>query len=147
VLYGLLVTFHLLCAVVFIGVVFFEVLFLEKIRAYLPAQYMGLLEEGIHRRGRQLMPWFVAGLFLTGTTMALVFHRTALSAPFSSSFGTLLSLKILLAVSVLVHFILAMKYAVCGNMTSRRFRYTHLSVFFHMLLIVLLAKGMYYIQW
>jgi hypothetical protein len=40
-----------------------------------------------------------------------------------------------------------MKYSICGNMTSKRFKYTHLSVFIHMLAIIFLAKGMYYIHW
>ena len=64
--------------------------------------------------------------------------------PFDSSFGTLLIIKIILALSVLVHFITAITHSICDNMISRRFKYTHLSVFIHMLLIIVLAKGMFY---
>ena len=149
--YGLLVTVHLFCAAVFVGIVAFEVLILEGIRRYLPAQYMSLVEEGIHRRARRIMPWFVGLLFLSGLAMALTAHRdalhTAFAAPFTSSFATLLALKILLALSVLVHFGLAMKHAICGSMTSKRFKYTHLSVFAHMVAIVALAKAMLYVNW
>lgn len=146
-LHGVLITIHLFCAAVFIGIVAFEVLILEGIRRHLPAQYMALVEEGIHQRGRRVMPWFVGLLFATGVAMAAVTYRAELAAPLTSSFGTLLALKIALAASVLVHFILAMKHAICGSMSSARFKYTHLSVFIHMVLIVILAKGMFYIRW
>ncbi len=143
---GLLVTLHLFCATIFIGIVAFEVLILEGIRPFLPTQYMSLVEQGIHKRGRKIMPYFVATLFVSGILMAINYFST-IGWPLNSAMGTLLSLKILLATSVLVHFILAMKHSVCGSMTSKRFKYTHLSVFAHMILIVFLAKGMFYIQW
>lgn len=41
----------------FIGKVFFEVLFLESIHKQLPAKVKTLLEQGISRRARQLMPY------------------------------------------------------------------------------------------
>jgi hypothetical protein len=59
----------------------------------------------------------------------------------------LLSIKIALALSVLVHFISAMRAAADGCMTSDRFRITHISVFIHMVLIVILAKSMFYFTW
>lgn len=149
--YSTLLTVHLFCAIVFIGIVFFEVLILEGIRQHLPANTMSLVEEGIHLRGRKIMPWFVATLFASGISMAISAHSAAilstLKTPFAEAFGTLLCIKILLATSVLAHFLWAMKHSVCGNMTSRRFKYTHFSVFFHMILIVLLAKSMFFVQW
>lgn len=135
---------HLLCATIFIGIVAFEVLILEGIRPHLPAKYMALVEEGIHTRGRKVMPWVVVTLFVTGIHMGVNYMRAMDWQPFNSSFGILLSIKILLAFSVLVHFILAMKHSICGNMTSKRFKYTHLSVFVHMIFIVILAKGMFH---
>ncbi|CED58818.1 Putative membrane protein [Moritella viscosa] len=144
--YGLLVGLHLLCATIFIGVVAFEVLILEGIRQHLPAKTMSLVEQGIHLRGRKIMPFIVATLFITGGFMGY-HHLSPLPSPFATSFSTLLTIKIILAVSVLIHFILAMKHSVCGDMTTKIFKYTHLSVFFHMLAIIFLAKGMFYIQW
>lgn len=146
-LHGVLVTVHLLCAAVFIGIVAFEVLVLEGVRQHLPVSHMALVEEGIHRRGRRVMPWFVGLLFASGISMALHSYRDILMAPWTTPMGTLLVLKITLAASVLTHFILAMKHAICGTMSSKRFKYTHLSVFIHMVLIVFLAKGMFYLRW
>lgn len=143
----LLIALHLMCATIFIGIVAFEVLILEGIRPYLPAQYMQRVETGIHTRAKKIMPWVVALLYITGFTMAIHHFKQLDWAPFESSFGIILSVKILFVMSVLVHFILAMKHSICGTMSSNRFRYTHLSVFLHMIVIVLLAKGMYHISW
>ncbi|MCG9657979.1 CopD family copper resistance protein [Vibrio mediterranei] len=144
--YSVLVSLHLLCATIFIGIVAFEVLILEGIRPHLPAKTMSLVEQGIHLRGRKIMPFVVATLFITGAMMGYQ-HLRPLPSLFATPFSTLLTIKILLAISVLTHFLIAMKYSICGNMTSKRFKYTHLSVFIHMLGIIFLAKGMYYIHW
>lgn len=142
--YGLLLTTHLLCATLFIGIVAFEVLILESIRVHLPASMMSLVEEGIHKRARKFMPYVVATLFLTGIGLLTRVYFDGWYPPFSSRFSTLLTIKLLLALSVLVHFITAIRAAVCGNMTSLRFKITHYSVFIHMLFILLLAKAMFW---
>ena len=140
--YGILLIIHLLCAAVFIGIVAFEVLILEGIRRRLPASLMAEVEAGIHTRARRIMPWIIAALYLAGLGLAS-FHAHAIN--FSSAFGILLSLKILLALSVLIHFISAMKFSLCGQMNSRRFKRIHHSVFIHLLLIAVFAKAMFYI--
>ncbi|MNU04519.1 hypothetical protein D3C72_2489690 [compost metagenome] len=56
-------------------------------------------------------------------------------------------MKILLAVSVLGHFVTAMLLFASGRMTARRSHFIHISVFCHVVLIVLLAKGMFYLSW
>ena len=143
----ILIVLHLMCATIFIGIVTFEVLILEGIRPHLPANYMERVEKGIHTRGKKVMPWVVVVLYTSGIIMAAQ-HFTRLNwSPLESSFGIILCIKILLVTSVLVLFVLAMKHSICGSMSSRRFRYTHLSVFLHMILIIVLAKGLYYLSW
>ena len=71
-------------------------------------------------------------------------YRAVLAQPLSSSFGMMLTLKIALALSVLGHFAVAMRTRGRGEHVSRRFHRIHVSVFCHMLGIVLLAKGMFY---
>ena len=134
---------HLLCATIFIGIVAFEVLILEGIRPMLSESAMQNVEKGIHTRGKKIMPYVVTLLFITGIYMGFNYMQGMNWQPFESAFGLMLSAKILLALSVLVHFILAMKHSICGTMSSKRFKYTHLSVFTHMVLIVFLAKGMF----
>jgi len=144
--YGVVHVIHLFCAILFIGVVFFEVVLLEGVRGRLPAEVMHLFEVALIARARRIMPWVVGTLFLSGLAMAWV-HRVALSAPGASAFGLLLTVKITLALSVLVHFVTAIRSATQGCMTSGRFMRTHLSVAIHMAAIVVLAKAMFYVRW
>ncbi|AVU76697.1 hypothetical protein FHJ31_16685 [Pseudomonas sp. Fig-3] len=145
--YPLFLTLHLFAALVFIGTVFFEVLFLESIRKQLPAKVMVLLEQGISRRARQLMPWVLLTLFGAGAAMVWLRYWPTLSAPWESSFGLLLGLKIALAGSVLGHFLWAMWLFRSARMNARYVQIIHTSVFIHLLAIVLLAKGMFYLTW
>ena len=57
------------------------------------------------------------------------------------------ALKIALALSVLAHFATAMWWRRRGMLNGRRSQRLHLSVFCHVLVIVLLAKAMFYWHW
>lgn len=137
---------HLLCAIGFMGVVFFELVILEGMRKPLGPARMAEVEQALINRARRIMPWVVGTLFLTGTTLAY-FHRGALATMGSSPFGLLLGLKILLATSVGCHFLYALKTATDGCMNSRKFKWLHFSVAAHMLGILFLAKGMFFLSW
>ena len=144
--YPIFLTLHLFAALIFVGTVFFEVLILEGVRKHVPSGVMRQIELAIGKRARSLMPWVLLVLYGAGISMAWQ-HRAALEHPLTSSFGLLLTVKIVLALSVLAHFITAMVSLTRGTMTIKRFRLLHLSVFWHMVFIVLLAKGMFYIHW
>lgn len=144
--YQLLITIHIYTAILFIGVVFFEVIFLESIRKKFPNDTMSLFQKAITDRARKFMPFVLVALFLSGSGMAY-HHFPNLNTLTTSSFGILLSLKALLAFSVLIHFITAMYLSKKGKLTCDRFKYTHLSVFCHMILIIFLAKNMFYLTW
>src|SRR5690606_11677970 len=105
--YGLLITLHLLAAFAFVGTVFFEVVMLEGIRKHLPHEVMRDVERAIGNRAVKIMPWVLLILYSAGIGMAWQ-HYAALSHPFISSFGLLLSIKIILAISVFGHFVTAM---------------------------------------
>lgn len=143
--YPILLTLHLFGALMFIGTVFFEVLILESVRQHLPVDVMRQVERAIGTRARAIMPWVLMVLYGAGIGMAWQ-HRDALAHPFASSFGILLTLKILLALSVLAHFVTAMIWLRRGQLRSNRSRFIHISVFCHMVAIVLLAKGMFYLH-
>ncbi|MDO9623078.1 MAG: hypothetical protein Q7J46_03720 [Pseudomonas sp.] len=145
--YPILLILHLFAALIFIGTVFFEVLILESVRKQVPAEAMRLIEQGIGRRARQLMPWVLLALFGAGLGMLWLRYLPALAAPLASSFNTLLTLKLMLAASVLGHFFSAMWLFRSKRMTARYLRIIHLSLFAHMIGIVLLAKGMFYLSW
>lgn len=144
--YGISHIIHLFGAFIFIGAVFFEVLILESVRKKVPSDYMRAIQRGISHRARRLMPFVILAIFLSGSYLASV-HLRGVSSPLESSFSTLLSLKILVASSVLIHFITAMTLSLREKLTSKRFKFIHLSVFCHMVVIILLAKGMFYLSW
>lgn len=144
--YGLLLALHLLAAIAFAGTVFFEVVMLEGVRKHLPQDTMRSVERAIGNRAVAIMPWVLLTLYAAGLGLAWQ-HRAVLAQPLASAFGLLLTLKIVLALSVLGHFATAMVWRRRGVLGGRRSRRLHLSVFCHVLAIVLLAKAMFYLQW
>lgn len=141
--YPLLLIVHLFAAILFVGTVFFEVLMLEGIRKHVPKEAMRSVEAALGKRARAIMPWVLLLLFGAGFGLAW-YHRMALATPFSSHFGMLLALKILLGLSVFGHFLTAMALHRLGRLRSRASQRIHISVFIHVVLIVLLAKSMFY---
>lgn len=139
-----LLLLHLFAAFIFVGTVFFEVLMLEGIRRHVPREAMRAVELAIGQRARRFMPFVIVVLYGAGIAMGWQ-YRHALADPFASTFGTLFGLKVLLALSVLVHFITAIRLSMLGRLRAKHFKYIHLSVFLHMLGIVFLAKAMFYL--
>ncbi|WP_339460912.1 CopD family copper resistance protein [Pseudomonas sp. EA_105y_Pfl2_R69] len=144
--YSLLHTLHLLGAIAFIGTLFFEVIILAKVKPQLAPGALVELEQALGKRTRTVLHWVVLLVYGAGFGLAWQ-HRQALSDPFASSFATLLSLKIVLAVSLFLSFGLVAMLLRSGRMTPSLYRKLHWAVLAQMLGIVLLAKGMFYIQW
>jgi hypothetical protein len=144
--YSLLHVLHLLGAIAFIGTLFFEVIILAKVKPQLAPGAVLELEQALGKRSRTVLHWVVLLVYGAGLGLAW-YHRQALNDPFASSFATLLSLKIVLAVSVFFSFGLVAMLLRSGRMTPNLYRKLHWTVLAQMLGIVLLAKGMFYIQW
>lgn len=144
--YGLLLALHLLAAIAFAGTVFFEVVMLEGVRRHLPHETVREIERVTGNRATAVMPWVLLTLYVAGVGLAWQ-HRAALMHPLASSLGLMLTLKIALALSVFGHFVTVMVWRRRGVLGGRRSRRLHLSVFCHVLAIVLLAKAMLYLQW
>ncbi|MCG4455961.1 hypothetical protein LJY18_22065 [Pseudomonas sp. MMS21-TM103] len=144
--YSLLHVVHLLAAIAFIGTLFFEVIILAKVKPQLAPGARAELEQGLGRRTRTVLHWVVLLVYGAGIGLAWQ-HRQALADPFASSFATLLSLKIVLAVSVFFSFGLVAMLLRSGRMSPSLYRKLHWAVLGQMLGIVLLAKAMFYIHW
>lgn len=144
--YALLHIVHLLAAIMFIGAVFFEVLVLARITPKVSTESLTEMQRAIGERLRVVLHWVV--LFVYGAGIGLAWqHRSALAAPWSSSFGTLLMVKILLAIGVFLSFGLVAILLRSGKMTAARRHAIHWAIFAQMLAIVVLAKGMFYFHW
>jgi hypothetical protein len=140
--YLLLKFIHLSAAAFFIGGVFFEVLILSRATRQLDQAPREQLSRALGQRARRVMHWVVLALYGAGLGLAWR-YRGALHDPFASSFGTLLALKILLALAILGHFLGVVYLMRSGRMTPARSRLIHLSVLVLMLGILFLAKGMF----
>lgn len=144
-LYLSLKTLHLIAAAFFVGGVFFEVMILSRAAQALDEGSRHQLSKALGQRARRVMHWVVLVLYGAGVALAWN-YRELLRDPLASSFATLLSLKILLAVSILGHFIGVVYLLRSGRMTPSRSRAIHLSVLVQMLLILLLAKAMFQVN-
>src|SRR3546814_547272 len=138
--YAVLITLHLFAAFIFVGTVFFEVLMLEGVRKHVPHEAMRQVEQAIGLRARRIMPWVLLVLYGAGISMAW-HYRSVLAHPLDSTFATLLTLKIVLALSVLGHFITAMVLGSKGLLKARYVQRIHISVFTHMIGIIILARS------
>ena len=142
--YFLLLVLHLLAAIVFIGTVVIEVLFLPGVRRRLPATGAQRLDIAFGAQARKVMPWVLLALYVAGAGLAW-HHRGALAQPLSSLFATLLAVKLVLAGSVMGHFLCAMYWQRRGLLDGRRSHRLHLSVLLHVLAIAVLAKAMFHL--
>ena len=115
-------------------------------RQQIEPELMQKVDKAVGARLRVVLHWVV--LFVYGAGIGLAwFHRQALADPCASSFATLLSLKILLAVGVFFTFGMVAMLLRSGRMTPARYRRIHWAIFAQMVGIVLLAKGMFYLHW
>lgn len=145
-LYTTLLVLHLFAAISFAGAVFFEVLILGGLHGHVPEPMRHAIEAGIGRRARRIMPWVL--LLLYGSGIGMAWHYRALLAhPFDSSLAFMLTLKIVLALSVLGHFLTAMRVRAHGARASAIFKRIHVSVFCHLIGIIALAKLMFHLRW
>jgi len=144
--YSLLHVIHLLAAIFFIGALFVEVLVLHQVRQQIEPNLMQSVDKAVGARLRVVLHWVV--LFVYGAGIGLAWHhRYALASPFASSFATLLTLKILLAIGVFFTFGMVAMLLRRGRMTPARYRRIHWAIFLQMIGIVLLAKAMFYLHW
>ncbi|STZ77066.1 CopD family copper resistance protein [Bergeriella denitrificans] len=147
-LYAVAHIVHLFCAIAFVGGVFFEMLVLSVLHTKrVSREARREVEKAMSYRAVRVMPPVVVLLFLSGLVMVWVRYVPVLHHPFDSPFGTMLLAKIVLAFSVLLHFAVAVVKMARGTLTVGWSKYIHAVVFSHMLLIVFLAKAMFYLVW
>ncbi|ALI03615.1 hypothetical protein C1Y08_17440 [Pseudomonas sp. FW306-02-F02-AA] len=142
-MYPYLLVTHLLAAIAFIGTLFFEVVIWHHARQHLMAAAQLTADQTIAVRSRKVLHGVVLLLYGAGIGLAWQ-YRGALSQPLASSFGTLLSLKILLALSIIGHYLLLAYWLTHARLTAPRASWIRRSILGHMLLIVILAKAMFY---
>ena len=144
-MYPFLLVTHLLAAIAFIGTLFFEVVIWHRAREQLTDTAQSTADQAIAVRSRKVLHGVVVLLYGAGIALAWQ-HRGVLSQPLASSFGTLLSLKIVLALSIIGHYLLLAYWLKSARLTVSRASWIRRSILGHMVLIVMLAKAMFYWQ-
>lgn len=139
---------HLFFAVIFVGGVFFEALVLSVMHtSAVSRESRREVERAMSHRAVRVMPIVVITLFISGIVMVYNRYLPMLHHPLDSAFSIMLSIKILLAISVLVHFAIAVVKMARHTLTVGWSKYIHAVVFSHMLFIVFFAKAMFYLSW
>ena len=140
-LYSWLLIVHLLAAIAFIGTLFFEVVIWHSASEELAWSAQFTSDHAIARRSRQVLHGVVVLLY--GAGIGLAWHyRAVLSVPWGSRFAALLSLKILLALSIIGHYLWLAYLLSHQRLSPRRATWIRRSILGHMVLIVILAKWM-----
>ena len=142
--YPWIVLVHLACAIVFVGAVAFEVFALEALHKRFDVATMQQIETAVMARVRRYMPFVVLLLFVSG---GLLFDLRCdgIRCIGGTRFGWFLLAKVILAFGVLGVFVNAVWTGARGRMNACRFRHTHRIVLALMVLIVFLAKTMFYL--
>lgn len=102
----IVVVFHLLCAILFVGAVAMEVLILEPVRKLIGDEVFQRVEFYLFRRIRRTYPLAVIPLYITGFYMYFghVDRFGGFDAFINTSFGVLLTVKMALALGLLTIF-------------------------------------------
>lgn len=144
--YAVLLILHLAAAVAFIGTLFYQVVIWRAATRTLPEASLQEVSARLSAVTRKVLHWVVLVLYGAGIGLAWN-YRGQLADPLGSPFATLLTLKILLALSIVGHYIAIALLLRRGHLTPRRNRLLHLAVLLQMLLIIVLAKGMFHFSW
>ncbi len=132
---------HLICAVVFGGVVFTEVVLLPALKEkFGEKEYLDIEKTIIQKRGIKIVPIFVLSLYISGFYM---FHFHIKNLDLSTNFGKLLIIKVTLAITVLILVLIAITLFAKGRSEKKLFEYAHYGVFVLVFLIIITAKLMF----
>lgn len=140
--YLLIKTLHLLAAIAFIGTLFFQVLILTPVTRRLDPAVRELLSPALGQQARHVV--HVAAILLYGAGLMLAWpYRTLLANPLSSTFATLLTLKIILALLIIGHYALLIVQRQRQRITERGMYLLNVSLLLHAVLLVICAKSMF----
>ena len=140
--YVTLKSLHLLATIAFIGTLFFQVVILWPATRNMSAEPIETARQAIKKRAQGVIHW--AGLFVYGVGLALVWpYRSYLLDPFASTFSLFLSLKLLLAALILLHYVALAFLRRSGILGERGTYWLNVSVLLLAVLLVLCSKGMF----
>lgn len=140
--YLALKTLHLLAAATFIGSLFFQIFVLWPASRKLPADTLSDLDQSVRRRFTLVI--HLVALVLYGAGFGLLTNYWKhLHTPFASNFSMLLSLKLILATAIIVHYLVLAATRRRAPVGPVGMRWVNTSLLLHAALIVVCAKAMF----
>ena len=88
---------HLICAIIFVGFLFFDVIIFSRAKAKLPAEIAQKAQQAISSVAIKIMPLCVLILILTGGMMMSSWVGSKAGGYFASNLQTALMIKVVLA--------------------------------------------------
>ncbi|PAF43802.1 copper resistance protein CopD [Helicobacter sp. 11S03491-1] len=143
-IYPFLLIIHLICAIIFIGYLFFDVVIFPSIQKTFGEEISSKAAEGISKRGTKIMPICVLILAISGGMMVSNYIGGDLGY-FHSTFQKILILKIFLACLIFAMIIVSLSYKFIFKKPSPIGKIIHPVALTLGIIIVVLAKLMFYV--
>ncbi|PAF48108.1 copper resistance protein CopD [Helicobacter sp. 12S02634-8] len=143
-IYPLILIIHLICAIIFLGYLFFDVFIFPNIGKMFGSEIAKKAAAGIAARGTKIMPICVLGLIITGGMMVSNYIGKNMGF-FSSNFQKLLMIKIALATIIVLMVITSLTYKFILKKPSPIGKFIHPVAVTLGFCIVILAKLMFYV--
>ena len=140
--YSIVLIIHLLCAIIFIGFVFADVLVVPAMKKALDEETYNKAKEAISNRARKIFPLSVLILVLSGGFMLSKYMNSSLGF-ISSSLQQLLLLKVLIALVIVSGIIYSLTCKLLKKRPHPIMTHFHKIVLFLGIIIVILAKLMF----
>ena len=141
-IYTLIKTLHLLAAIAFVGTLFVQVVILWSASRSLDGSVRQQLSQGIGQRARKVIHWVALVLYGAGFMLAMQ-YKPLLADPSATRFGTLLSIKILLALLIIGHYVALIFLRRGSRIGERGMHLLNISLLVHAVLVVVIAKFMF----
>jgi len=140
--YSLVLILHLLCAIIFIGFIFADVIVFPALNKVFSQNEVQKIKETLYARGVKIYPLAVLALVLTG---AMMFSRyiNADSGYFSSSLQQILWLKLFLVAFIALGIIYALISRLLKKQPASFMKHFHKASLVLTLIIAVLAKVMF----
>jgi uncharacterized protein len=118
------------------------VFILAPVSRRLPEQERSRLSVALGQRARRVIHW--VALVLYGAGIALGWqYRGALAQPFSSHFSAVLSVKIVLALLIVLHYVVLIFLRRGNRIGPHGMQLLNISLLMHAVLVVVCAKAMF----
>lgn len=143
-LYPLFLVIHLICAIIFVGYLFFDCIIYPNVKKMLGDEINNKVSNAIAKRGRKIMPICVLLLLITGSIMVTRWIGSEIGF-FDTHLQQLLLIKIGLACAIFVMVAISLSCAFVFKCKNPLAKIIHPLALFLAFFIVVLAKIMFYV--